>query len=110
MFRTIRATPKKTPPRSHRTDDEEFYIPRAFNITSEQQLLDEAMGYVYYYNNVREHSSLGYITPFEALSNQLPNLHQGIHAPPPFLLDNVSTDIGPWSGYNLLAHYPSPSV
>jgi putative transposase len=92
--------------RSHRTDDEEFYIPRVMQITSEQELLDEALGYVYYYNNLREHSSLDYRTPFEALSAQLPTLASEIRCPPPFLLDEVSTDIGPWSGYNLLAHYP----
>ena len=93
--------------RSHRTDDEEFYIPRVLRITTEQQLLDEAMGYMYYYNNVREHSALGYRTPFQALQAELPHIDERIRCPPPFLLDNVSTDIGPWSGYNLLAHYPT---
>jgi hypothetical protein len=38
--------------RSHRTDDEEFYIPRTLSITSQQKLLDEALGYIYYYNNL----------------------------------------------------------
>jgi len=46
--------------RSHRTDDEEFYTPRALYINSEADLLNEAMGYIYYYNNVRDHSSLNY--------------------------------------------------
>lgn len=91
--------------RSHRTDDEEFYIPRALQITSAEELLDEAMGYAYYYNNVREHSSLGYRTPFQALQAQLPDLDAAIRAPPPFLLDNVSVQLGPWSGYNVLAQY-----
>jgi len=95
--------------RSHRTDDEEFYIPRTLSITNEQQLLDEAMGYVYYYNNLREHSALGYRTPFQALQAELPEVDERIRFPPPFLLDDVSTDIGPWSGYNLLAHYPDLS-
>ncbi len=31
--------------RSHRTDDEEFYIPRVLQIKSEADLLNEAMGY-----------------------------------------------------------------
>jgi hypothetical protein len=96
--------------RSHRTDDEEFYIPRALHISSEQQLLDEAMGYVYYYNNVREHSALGYRTPFQALQAEVPDIDERIRCPPPFLLDTVSTDIGPWSGYNLLAHYQRRAV
>jgi len=62
--------------RSHRTDDEEFYIPRVFAIRSEEQLLDEAMGYMYYYNNVREHSALGYHTPFEILKEQMPEIDE----------------------------------
>ena len=92
--------------RSHRTDDEEFYIPRVFQIRSEEELLDEALGYIYYYNNVREHSALDYRTPAQILQERAPGLAPDIRCPPPFILDSVSTDIGPWSGYNLLAHYP----
>jgi len=44
--------------RSHRTDDDEFYIPRALEINSEAALLNEAMGYTYYYNNVSERAFL----------------------------------------------------
>ena len=53
--------------RSHRTDDDKFYIPRVTSIKSEAELLDEAMGYIYYYDNVREHSALNYQTPFAHL-------------------------------------------
>jgi len=91
--------------RSHRTDDEEFYIPRALHLKSEAQLLDEALGYTYYYNNVREHSSLGYTTPFEHLKRQMPQIDDGIRFVIPILLDKVSTDIGPWGGYHVLAQY-----
>ena len=91
--------------RSHRTDDEEFYIPRSFNFHSETQLLDEAMGYMYYYNNVREHSSLDYQTPFQVLKQQLPDLDDSIRFIIPVMLDKASVKIGPWSGYNLLAQY-----
>ena len=84
--------------RSHRTDDEEFYIPRVLQITSEHQLLDEALGYLYYYNNVREHSALDYRTPVEVLRGQLPDLDDAFHHPPPFYLDDVAVKLGPWSG------------
>jgi transposase InsO family protein len=50
--------------RSYRTNDEEFYMSRTIAITSETTLLDEGIGYIYYYNNVREHSALEYQTPF----------------------------------------------
>jgi len=49
---------------SHRTDDNEFYIPRALEIESEADPLHEAMGYTYCYSNVREHSPLNYQVPF----------------------------------------------
>lgn len=89
--------------RSHRTDDEEFYIPRVFRIKSEKDLVDEALGYNYYYNNLREHSSLNYMTPFEFLKQQMPEIDDNIKFVIPFILDDVSTDLGPWSGYHLLA-------
>jgi transposase len=91
--------------RSHRTDDEEFYLPRTLAIASEKQLLDEAMSYIYYYNNVREHSSLGYRTPYQRLQEQLPDLDDNIRFVVPILLDNVAVELGPWSGYHVLAQH-----
>ena len=91
--------------RSHRTDDDEFYIPRVFNIRSEEELLDEALGYIYYYNNVREHSSLNYETPYQRLKQQLPAMDDRIRYIQPLILDEASVKLGPWSGYNVLAQY-----
>jgi transposase len=91
--------------RSHRTDDDEFYRPRALAFHSEQGLLHEAMGYIYYYNNVREHSSLDYQTPFAYLKQQLPNIDDHLRLAQPFILDDVSVQLGPWSGYNVLAQH-----
>jgi len=96
--------------RSHRTDDDEFYIPRALHINSEHDLLDEAMGYIYYYNNVREHSSLGYQTPFEYLKDQLPEIDDNIRVLIPIMLDEAAVALGPWSGYNVLAQHPLPQL
>lgn len=94
--------------RSHRTDDEEFYIPRVLAITSEQELLHEATSYIYYYNNLREHSSLGYQTPYQHLKAQLPELDENIRFVVPILLDKVAVQLGPWSGYHVLAQHPVP--
>lgn len=91
--------------RSHRTDDDEFYIPRVLKIKSNEDLLDEALGYIYYYNNVREHSSLSDKTPFEYLRQHLPEINDTIRYVQPFLLDSVAVKLGPWSGYNVLAHH-----
>ena len=89
--------------RSHRTDDDEFYIPRALAIKSETGLLNEAMGYIYYYNNLREHSSLNYQTPFSYLKTQLPDIDDKMRFVIPVMLDKVSVELGPWSGYHVLA-------
>ena len=89
--------------RSHRTDDEEFYIPRALKINSNEELLDEALGYIYYYNNLREHSSLDYETPFAYLKKHLPEIDDRIRYVVPILLDKAAVKLGVWSGYNVLA-------
>ena len=89
--------------RSHRTDDDEFYIPRVFTLKGEKDLLNESLGYIYYYNNLREHSSLGDQTPFEYLKKQIPAIDDTIRYVRPIILDDVSVSLGPWSGYNVLA-------
>jgi len=89
--------------RSHRTDDEEFYIPRTFKIKSEEDLLREAFSYIYYYNCVREHSSLSDKTPYQYLKEQIPEINEDLRYTQPIMLDKVSTKIGPWGGYNVLA-------
>jgi transposase len=98
--------------RSHRTDDDEFYIPRALHIKSEADLLDEALGYIYYYDNVRQHSALNYQTPFAYLKSQLPEIDDRIRLVIPIMLDEVSVKLGPWSGYHVLAqhHVVRPNI
>jgi putative transposase len=91
--------------RSHRTDDDEFYIPRVLAIRSEADLLSESLGYLYYYNNLREHSALDYQPPFAYLKQQQPAIDDHIRFVQPFILDDVSVRLGPWSGYNVLAQH-----
>ena len=81
--------------RSHRTDDDEFYIPRVLEIKNEADLLNEAMGYTYYYNNVREHSSPNYQVPLSFLKSQLPNIDDKIKFVIPIMLNKVSVQLGP---------------
>jgi len=93
--------------RSHRTDDDEFYKLKALEFRSEKHLLDQATGYIYYYNCAREHSSLDYHTPFAHLILQQPDIDPHIRFIQPIILDDVSVALGPWSGYNVLAQHQS---
>ena len=92
--------------RSHRTDDDEFYIPRAMLVKSDADLLDEALGYIYYYNNLREHSAIDFKTPFSCLKAHLPDIDDKIRFVIPIMLDKVAVELGPWSGYHVLAQHP----
>jgi len=55
--------------RSHKSDDEEFYIPRGGFITDKKSFLIEAKKYSYYWNAERPHSGIGMDdrTPLEVL-------------------------------------------
>jgi len=57
--------------RSHRTDDEEFFIPRGEYITDRQSFFTEAKGYSQYFNCLRPHSGIGMnnMTPLEKLKS-----------------------------------------
>ena len=93
--------------RSHRTDDEEFYVPRLTTIKNNGQFFLEALNWVWYYNTKRGHTGDGMNdgTPYQKLQKQYYWINKDICAFPPLLLDNISTTIGPWGGYNQLAHY-----
>lgn len=57
--------------RSHKTDDCEFYIPRAKQFTSKQTFIREAAGYQHYFNFLRPHSGIcmSNQTPFEVIKD-----------------------------------------
>src|SRR3972149_2747557 len=91
--------------RSHRTDDDEFYSLRTQFINSKDDLCEEGLKYIYYYNNLRKHSSINRKTPFQYLKEQNPKVDDTIKLVRPFILDEVSVTLGPWSGYHVLAHH-----
>ena len=53
--------------RSHRTDDEEFYIPYLTTIKNEDDLLKRALWWQNMYNLHRPHGEKGDLTPYEKL-------------------------------------------
>jgi putative transposase len=93
--------------RSHRSDDEEFYIPFLANIGDEQQLLQKAAGWLYFYNLVRPHYGDGMEgkPPLEKLLQLGYDLPEQFALFPPLLLDAVSVEWAAQGGNDLLAHY-----
>lgn len=91
--------------RSHRTDDDEFYIPRLLSIPDPKAFFFEAMNYLYYYNNVRKHSSLARASPWQYLTKTVSYLDARIRFVPPIFLDYLSANLGDWSGYHVLAQH-----
>jgi hypothetical protein len=55
--------------RSHKTDDNEFYIPRADAFLDKKSFLQEAAGYYHYFNFLRPHSgvAMNNRTPYEII-------------------------------------------
>lgn len=77
--------------RLHRTDDEEFYIPKLHQINSLSQLLNQAYIWNYTYNTKRFNTGkyLKGLTPFEKLKATLPEIPKTITMFPPLLLDKI---------------------
>jgi len=93
--------------RSHKTDDEEFYIPLLSSINSERKLLQYAAKWIYWYNVKRSHFGKGMDgrSPFEKLKDLGYNLPEEFALLPPIILDDVSTFWAVRGGNNLLTPY-----
>ena len=93
--------------RSHRTDDEEFYLPLLLTLRDERELVKRAAQWVYYYNVERAHTGVGMggVSPWRRLRELGVNVPVEFALLPPIVLDGISTDwvLGP--GNDLLTHY-----
>ncbi len=102
--------------RSHRTDDEEFYIPIIPRLNSERDLLQRAQQWQSYYNVQRAH--FGYrmdgLQPIRKLRQLHLNLPENFANFPVMILDRYSLNlirqqnILPKPGNDLLTHYSQP--
>ena len=93
--------------RSHRTDDEEFYIPILPLLETEKEFLKMAWRWVYWYNTKRPHYGEGMNgkTPLEKLRSLGYNLPDEFAAFPPVLLDKFSSQWAVMGGNDLLNYY-----
>jgi len=93
--------------RSHRTDDEEFYIPLLLSIKNEKELLNYARKWLYWYNVERPHFGEGMNRkpPFEKLKESYSKLPEQFALLPPVILDDVSTFWAVKGGNDLLTPY-----
>ena len=78
--------------RTHRTDDEEFYIPKLLQINTIDDLFKWSYGYVTHFNTKRPHygKHMQGKTPFEVLSKLMPGISKTFCFMPPIILDFVS--------------------
>lgn len=80
--------------RTHRTDDEEFYIPKIPQMSDLKDFLKMAYGYVVHFNTKRAHYGkyMDERTPFQMLKIFNPQIKETICYLPPILLDYVSSE------------------
>jgi transposase InsO family protein len=93
--------------RSHRTDDEEFYIPQGKRFKDKENFLYFALRYIWRYNTDREHFGKGMDgrTPLRRLKESHSHLNQNICLFPPFILDEIAPRIWRGPGNDLLDIY-----
>ena len=97
--------------RSHRTDDEEFYLPFILDVKNEKNFLSKAQGWQYIYNVKRAHfgEKMNGRTPLQKLKEcGYYWLNEEFAMFPVLMLDDVSTEIVfNWGGNELLTMYMS---
>ena len=76
--------------RSHKTDDEEFFVPRGKFINDKKSFMKEAVNYSHYFNCQRPHSGIGMKnrTPLEVLRDQGITALQAFTQFPTFLMED----------------------
>jgi hypothetical protein len=97
--------------RSHRTDDEEFYVPRLKEAGGLSEFMGMAAKWLRYYNVRRRHFGVGMdgMTPLEKLKSLIPWISAGVVLFPVVLLEKVYDSIPSYpttkSGNHVQAHY-----
>ena len=102
--------------RSHRTDDEEFYVPRLKEAGGLSEFMEMAAKWLRYYNVRRRHFGVGMdgMTPLEKLKSLIPWMSEAVALFPVVLLEKVYDSIPSYptakSGNHVQAHYSRVAV
>ena len=93
--------------RTHRTDDEEFYVPTLRSIRGLEEHFTQALKYLYTFNCLRPHfgKPMPGKTPSERVQELYPGLTKHFYLFPPFVLDYISAQEPFIGGHDLLAYY-----
>ncbi len=93
--------------RTHRTDDEEFYVPTLQSITGLEEHFLQALKYLYTFNCLRPHfgKPMPGKTPSERVQELYPGLTKHFYLFPPVVLDYISAQEPFIGGHDLLAYY-----
>jgi hypothetical protein len=93
--------------RSHRTDDEEFFIPCLGRVKTVEEFLGRAQNWQYYYDVERPHFGVGMNgkSPLEKLRELGCELPDEFACFPVILLDEVAVIWASKGGHHVLAHY-----
>lgn|GEM_PF-1307781 len=97
--------------RSHKTDDEDFYIPYGLEIKNTNSLFLLAYSWIRYYNTKRKHTgaNLDSKIPIEYAKEIMPKLNPNITLFPPVILDNLSCSSYWKSGKDVCSNYKTTS-
>lgn len=93
--------------RTHRTDDEEFYVPTLQSITGLEEHFTQALKYLYTFNCLRPNfgKPMPGKTPYQRVQELYPELTKHFYLFPPVVLDYISAQEPFIGGHDLLAYY-----
>ena len=93
--------------RTHRTDDEEFYVPKGMRFETVPQFMEGASEYLLCFNTRRWHygREMNGKTPLQRLKELRPDVSQNICKFPVLLLDQISSDKAFIGGHDVPAYY-----
>lgn len=93
--------------RSHRTDDEEFYIPQIEKCKNLKEFMAKAYMWQFFYNVKRPHMALNKSTPFNKLKYYLCYMSICVCLFPVVILDNLASLYSIYFYENDPSYYPS---